>query len=211
MTKKVRRDAEANGKAQRLQDPNLEREQYQQILDSLRPHGYKMRAIWSFSKRPEAYEGPYEHSQFIGIGPRAWGMLGSCLTLNTSNVFDYLARLEEGFLPLYAYSPIRAHATGSFARCLYRGRISKAELKELAEEDSRVSRYAHLMRLLGLVRDEGEYLVLTDKALALGSSATKRIAMATLEKTNAMIRESAALAKEEGQVSMAQQEFVALS
>ncbi len=38
-------------------------------------------------------------------------MLGSSLTLNTSNVFDYLTRLEEGFLPLYAYSPIRAHAT----------------------------------------------------------------------------------------------------
>jgi len=35
--------------------------------------------------------------------------------------------------------------------------------------------------------------------------------MATLEKTNVMIRESAALAKEEGQAPMAQQEFVALS
>jgi coproporphyrinogen III oxidase-like Fe-S oxidoreductase len=177
----------------------------------LRPHGYKMRAIWSFSKRPEAYEGPYEHSQFIGVGPRAWGMLGSSLTLNTSNVFDYLARLEEGFLPLYAYSPIRAHATGSFARCLYRGKISKAEVRDLSEDDPRISRYIFLMRFLGLVREEGEDLVLTDKALALGSSATKRIAMATLEKTNAMIRESAALVKEEAQMPLAQQEFVALS
>ena len=138
-------------------------------------------------------------------------MLGSSLTLNTSNVFDYLARLEEGFLPLYAYSPIRAHATGSFARCLYRGKISKAEARELAEEDARISRYVYLMRFLGLVRDEGDHLVLTDKALALGSSATKRISMATLEKTNVMIRESSALVKEEGQAPMAQQEFVALS
>jgi oxygen-independent coproporphyrinogen-3 oxidase len=211
MTKKVRRDAARAGSEAQLQDPGKEREQYQQILDSLRPHGYKMRAIWSFSKRPEAYEGPYEHSQFIGIGPRAWGMVGSCLTLNTSNVFDYLARLEEGFLPLYAYSPIHAHATGSFARYLYKGRISKAEAKELSEEDSKISRYLYLMRFLGLVRDEGEHLVLTDKALALGSSATKKIAMATLEKTNLMIRESSSLGKEEGQAPMAQQEFVALS
>jgi oxygen-independent coproporphyrinogen-3 oxidase len=211
MTKRVRRDSVSKGSDAPLQDPNREREQYQQILDSLRPHGYKMRAIWSFSKRPEAYEGPYEHSQFIGIGPRAWGMLGSSLTLNTSNVFDYLARLEEGFIPLYAYSPIRAHATGSFARCLYRGKISKSEVRELSEEDSRISRYVYLMRFLGLVRDEGDSLVLTDKALALGSSATKRIAMATLEKTNVMIRESSAIAKEEGQAPMGQQEFVALS
>jgi hypothetical protein len=138
-------------------------------------------------------------------------MLGSPLTLNTSNVFDYLARLEEGFIPLYAYSPIRAHATGSFARCLYRGKISKSEVRELSEEDSRISRYVYLMRFLGLVRDEGDSLVLTDKALALGSSATKRIAMATLEKTNVMIRESSAIAKEEGQAPMGQQEFVALS
>lgn len=211
MTKRVRRDAPSQRKDAPLQDPSQEREQYQQILDSLRPYGYKMRAIWSFSKRPEAYEGPYEHSQFVGIGPRAWGMVGNCLTLNTSNVFDYLARLEEGFLPLYAYSPIRAHATGSFARCLYRGRISKAEAKELAEEDPRINRYVYLMRLLGLVRDEGDSLVLADKALALGSSATKKIAMATLEKTNAMIRESASLGKSEGQAPVAQQEFVALS
>ncbi len=211
MTKRVKRESSSKGNGTQLQDPFQEKEQYQQILDSLRPHGYKMRAIWSFSKRPESYEGPYEHSQFIGVGPRAWGMLGSCLTLNTSNIFDYLARLEEGFLPLYAYSPIHGHATGSFARCLYRGRISKAEIKALSEEDSKISRYVFLMRFLGLVRDEGEEMVLTDKALALGSSATKRIAMATLEKTNDMIRESAALAKEEGQAPMAQQEFVALS
>jgi oxygen-independent coproporphyrinogen-3 oxidase len=210
MTKRVKRDS-ASKAAGPLQDPGQEKGQYQQILDSLRPHGYKMRAIWSFSKRPEAYEGPYEHSQFIGVGPRAWGMLGSSLTLNTSNVFDYLARLEEGFLPLYAYSPIRAHATGSFARCLYRGKISKAEVRDLSEDDPRISRYIFLMRFLGLVREEGEDLVLTDKALALGSSATKRIAMATLEKTNAMIRESAALVKEEAQMPLAQQEFVALS
>jgi oxygen-independent coproporphyrinogen-3 oxidase len=207
----VRRDSVSKGSDAPLQDPYREREQYQQILDSLRPHEYKMRAIWSFSKRPDAYEGPYEHSQFIGIGPRAWGMLGSSLTLNTSNVFDYLARLEEGFLPLYAYSPIRAHATGSFARCLYHGKISKAEVRELSEEDPKISRYVYLMRFLGLVRDEGDSFVLTDKALALGSSATKRIAMATLEKTNVMIRESSAIAKEEGQAPMAQQEFVALS
>ncbi|MDD1756866.1 MAG: radical SAM protein [Methanomassiliicoccales archaeon] len=211
MTKRVRREVAVKGNDASIQDPGQEREQYQQILDSLRPHGYKMRAIWSFSKRPEAYEGPYEHSQFVGIGPRAWGMVGNCLTLNTSNVFDYLARLEEGFLPLYAYSSIRAHATGSFARCLYRGKISKAEVRGLGEEDAKISRYVHLMRLLGLVRDEGDHLVLTDKALALGSSATKKIAMATLEKTNAMIRESASLYSEEGQAPMAQQEFVALS
>jgi oxygen-independent coproporphyrinogen III oxidase len=211
MTKKMRRDPVSKDSRAPLQDPGQEKEQYQQILDSLRPHGYKMRAIWSFSKRPEAYEGPYEHSQFIGIGPRAWGMLGNCLTLNTSNVFDYLARLEEGFIPLYAYSPIRAHATGSFARCLYKGRISKAEIRQLSEADSKITRYIYLMRFLGLVKDEGDDLVLTDKALALGSSATKRIAMATLEKTNAMIRESSSLAKEESQTPLAQQEFVALS
>jgi hypothetical protein len=67
------------------------------------------------------------------------------------------------------------------------------------------------MRLLGLAREEGEYLVLTDKALALGSSATKRIAMATLEKTNEMIRQSAALSEGRDQPLVAQQEFVALS
>ncbi|MEM0448762.1 MAG: radical SAM protein [Methanomassiliicoccales archaeon] len=194
MTKKIRQEEATEGrKVAKLQDAALEREQYLEILDTMKLHGYKMRTIWSFSTAPEVYEGPYEHSQFIGVGPRAWGMIGSNLTLNTSNIFDYLSRLEEGFLPLFAYSPMRKHALGSFARCLYRGRISKERVRVLAKEDSKIYRYIRLMRMLGLVKEEENELLLTDRALALGSSATKRIAMSTLEKTNEMIRQSAKL------------------
>jgi len=212
MTKRLQKEASVLGRSEDapLQDISMEKTQYLEIADTLRAHGYKMRTLWSFSTDPEAYEGPYEHSQFIGIGPRAWGMVGSNLTLNTANVFDYLARLEEGFLPLYAFSPVRDYATGRFARHLYHGRISKGEAKELMEEDAKVGRYISLMKMLGLTRDDGEYLVLTDKALALGSSATKKIAMATLTKMNDAIRQSGWQASP-GEAGPLPQDFTALS
>jgi hypothetical protein len=62
----------------------------------------------------------------------------------------------------------------------------------LTEEDAKVGRDISFMRLLGLTREEGETIVLTDKALALGSMATKKIAMATLAKMNEALRQAAA-------------------
>lgn len=190
MTSRLQKEASNAGKAgdTPLQDPLTERKQYLTILETLRSRGYRMRALWSFSTDPDAYEGPYEHSEFVGIGPRAWGMMGDKLTLNTPDIFDYVDRLEENFLPLFAYSAVKEYPVGKFARQLYRGRISKIEARILGEEDAKVGRMINLMRLLGLVREDGGAMVLTDKALALGSAATKRIAMATLEKMNAAMR-----------------------
>jgi len=192
LTKRLQKEAVERGRAKGapLQDSFVERQQYSVIIETLRSRGYKMRTLWSFSTNPDAYEGPYEHSEFVGIGPRAWGMVGSNLTLNTPNIFDYLARLEEGFLPLCAYSPVKDYPTGRFARRLYHGKITKAEAKVLAEEDAKVGRYIGLMKLLGLMKEESDAIVLTDKALALGSVATKRIAMATLAKMNEAIRQA---------------------
>ncbi|MDD1773345.1 MAG: radical SAM protein, partial [Methanomassiliicoccales archaeon] len=192
MTKRLQKEALEKDKASDapLQDPLVEKQHYSIILEILRSRGYKMRTLWSFSTNPGAYEGPYEHSEFVGVGPRAWGMVGSNLTLNTPNIFDYLDRLEEGFLPLYAYSPVKDYPIGRFARRLYHGKIPKVEAKVLAEEDAKVGRIINLMKLLGLAREEGSAIVLTDKALALGSVATKRIAMATLEKMNEVIRQA---------------------
>jgi len=119
-------------------------------------------------------------------------MVGGKITLNTPRVLDYLAFLEEGFLPLCAYSQVKDYPLGRFARQLYHGKISRTEAKALTEEDSKVGRYIGLMRLLGLTREEGEAIVLTDKALALGSIATKKIAMATLTKMNEVFRQAAA-------------------
>jgi hypothetical protein len=81
----------------------------------------------------------------------------------------------------------------------------------LSEEDPKISRYIHLMRLLGLAVEEDEYLVLTDKGLAMGSSATKKIAMATLEKINQMIQLSSKLGESASEPLPIQQDFVALS
>jgi coproporphyrinogen III oxidase-like Fe-S oxidoreductase len=186
MTKKL---ADRNGKERWVQDPTIEKEQYLAIVSYLRDHSYKLRTLWSYSLKPEEYEGPYEHNNFLGIGPRAWGMVNNRFTLNCPNVFEYLDRLDSGSLPLFAYSEVKDYPLSRFARKLYNGEVTQAEIEALSAEDIKISGYIGLLRLLGLMKKQQGKVVLTDKAMAYGSHATKKIAMATLAKMNSILRE----------------------
>ncbi|HVO77261.1 MAG TPA: radical SAM protein [Methanomassiliicoccales archaeon] len=190
------------------QDQKEEREQYQAIIDTMRSHGYKMRTLWSFSKRPEEYEGPYEHSNFIGIGPRAWGMVDGRFTVNAPSTLNYIQRLSEGFVPLFAHAPVKDFGMAKLARRLYYGKLTSAELDEISKEEAKVAPMISLLRMLGLMEKQDEEYVLTDKALWLGSHATKKIAMATLEKMNDILKEANEEVPEQHQLS---QEFVTIS
>jgi len=178
-----------------------EKERYLAIVQSMREHQYKLRTLWSFSTSPEKYEGPYEHSNFIGIGPKAWGMVNNRITLNSPSVVYYIQMLEEGFLPLYAYSELSDYPLARAARRLYYGKILETELAALMKEDGSLRKYAVLMKASGLLKKEGEYLVLTDKALAYGNHATKRIAMATLTSMNEMFKQATMATREPVMVS----------
>ncbi|MDH7508618.1 MAG: radical SAM protein [Methanomassiliicoccales archaeon] len=166
------------------QNPEMEMNQYLLILDFLRKHGYQIRTIWSFSKAPEKYEGPYEHSNFIGMGPRAWGMLGNRFTLNMPSVLPYADAIEGKKFPILAFSTIKDYPLARFARKLYHGKIGIDEIEMINEQDRGIRKYLLLMKLLGLIQRKGGRFELTDKALAYGSCATKKIASATLIKIN---------------------------
>jgi len=188
MTKKMEKEGVSiDGGSVQQED---EKERYLAIVRSMREHQYKLRTLWSFSTAPEKYEGPYEHSNFIGIGPKAWGMVNNRITLNSPSVVYYIQMLEEGFLPLYAYSELSDYPLARAARRLYYGKIQETELAALMKEDGSLRKYAVLMKASGLLKKEGEFLVLTDKALAYGNHATKRIAMATLTSMNAMFHQA---------------------
>ncbi|MBC7107354.1 MAG: radical SAM protein [Methanomassiliicoccales archaeon] len=166
------------------QNPATEMDQYLLILSFLRQHGYQIRTIWSFSKAPEKYEGPYEHSNFIGMGPRAWGMLGNRFTLNMPSVLPYADAIAGGKFPIFAFSAVRDYPLARFARKLYHGKITVDEIEMINEQDQGIKRYLLMMKLLGLIKRKRDYYELTDKALAYGSCATKKIASATLIKIN---------------------------
>jgi oxygen-independent coproporphyrinogen III oxidase len=199
MTKKMERDGviAEGGNGQ----DDEEKERYLAIVQSMREHHYKLRTLWSFSKCPERYEGPYEHSNFIGIGPKAWGMVNNRLTLNSPSVIYYIQMLEEGFLPLYAYSELKDYPLARVARRFYYGKIHENEIATLVREDASLRKYVVLMKASGLLKREGEYLALTDKALAYGNHATKRIAMATLTMMNEMFQQATKASREPMMVS----------
>jgi oxygen-independent coproporphyrinogen-3 oxidase len=179
--------AEGEGAVEKksLQD---EVDQYLTIVRHMRDHSYKLRTLWSFSTIPGAYEGPYEHDSFLGLGPRAWGMVNKCFTINSPSTEDYIATLREGKLPLFAYSVVRDFPAARLARRFYYGRIARGELEELYREDSKMKMLVGLLRSMRLLEWEGDWLKLSEKALGYGTVATKKIAMSTLSKMDEILR-----------------------
>ena len=169
-------------------DEEREQELYSAIVDYMEGASYKVRAIWSFSLKPEAYEGPYEHECFIGLGPRAWGMINNRFTLNAPSTEDYIATLTEGKLPLHATSEVRGSPTVRLARHLYHGRVHKDVLKRLVGGDFKLRGLVGLLRMIGLLAWDGDCLRLTRKGLAYGNLSTKKIAMAMLAKMDEILR-----------------------
>lgn len=165
-----------------------ETENYLAIVNYLRERAYKFRTLWSFSLNPGAYEGPYEHDSFIGLGPRAWGVINNNFTLNSPSTEDYIATLKEGKLPVFAYSELKDYPMARLARRLYYGGIDKCQLNELKSADFNIRVLTGLLRILGLMRWEGDFLKMTDRALAYGNLATKKIAMATLSRMDEILK-----------------------
>jgi oxygen-independent coproporphyrinogen-3 oxidase len=170
------------------QNQAQETENYLAIVNYLRERAYKFRTLWSFSLNPGAYEGPYEHDSFIGLGPRAWGVINNNFTLNSPSTEDYIATLKEGKLPVFAYSELRDYPTARLARRLYYGGIDRYQLNELKSADFNIRVLTGLLRILGLMRWEGDFLKMTDRALAYGNLATKKIAMATLSRMDEILK-----------------------
>ena len=187
----ARKKADKNGKANStLPDQNQaqETEQYLAMVNYLRERTYKFRTLWSFSLNPGAYEGPYEHDSFIGLGPRAWGVINNNFTLNSPSTEDYIATLKEGKLPVFAYSELRDYPTAKLARRFYYGGIDKDQLDDLKRADFNIRVLTGILRMLGLMRWDGDFLKMTDRALVYGNLATKKIAMATLARMDEILK-----------------------
>ncbi len=117
-------------------------------------------------------------------------MVNNRLTLNCPNVIDYINKLENGTLPLFAYSDVKDYPLAKFARRLYSGELSRTEVESLSEQDHKITGYIRLLQLLGLMKRRGDKMVLTDKAMSYGSHATKKIAMATLSEMNNILMQA---------------------
>ncbi|MCS7103143.1 MAG: radical SAM protein [Candidatus Korarchaeum sp.] len=158
---------------------------YSLILDYMEGESYKARAIWSFSRSPEKYIGPYEYEHFFGLGPGAWGLIGKNFTLNSKSLEDYLAYLNEDSLPIHAAATLRDSAFLWLARGLYNTKISMDRLKEKFRDSYyNISALLNVLRLLGLLSKEGDFLKLTKKGLIYGNIITKDIVEGLLTKIN---------------------------
>lgn len=161
---------------------------YSLILDHMERESYKVRAIWSFSRDPEKYIGPYEYDNFFGLGPGAWGLFGRNFTLNTMFLEDYLAYLHEDTLPIHSIATLRDSPFLGLARMLYRTKVSMDYLDHLKGR-YRNSYYAitlllNLLKSFGLLSREGDFLKLTRKGLIHGNLVTKKIVEELLTKIN---------------------------
>lgn len=159
-------------------------EMYSLILDYMERASYKVRAIWSFSRHPEKYVGPYEYENFLGVGPGAWGLCGGVFTLNVRSLEDYLGYLYGGELPINGMVILKRPARVQALRSLYHAKIDMSLLKSL---DLNTRFFLNTLRVLGLLSREGDSLKLTRKGLIYGNIVTKRIAERLLTRINDML------------------------
>lgn len=94
-------------------------------------------------------------------------------TLNCPGVVEYVSKPEKGVLPIHSCSEMKDRPLAKLARRLYCGELSREEIEALSAEDRKIAGYIWALRALGLMRKQGSKVVLTGKALAYGSHATK--------------------------------------
>jgi len=166
--------------------PSIKKEHsmYKMIMDFMSDAGYKMSAIWRFSKESGGYCGPFEFKDFVGIGPSAWSVMDKFFSFNTPSLTDYINSLKSRDLPILKGTvfPMRKAMKIWFLRNLYHTKVSKDEFRRRfnGEIEKELKWFLRTLFIFGILKDEEGYLKLTKKGLFYASDATKCIAVRLL-------------------------------
>lgn len=162
--------------------PSIRKEHsmYKMIMDFLSDAGYKMSALWRFSKCSGGYCGPFEFKDFVGIGPNAWSVIDKAFSVNTPSLTDYIKTIKSRNLPILKGTtfPLKKAMKIWFLRNLYHVKVSKNEFRKRfgKEINKELSWFLRILFIFGLLKDEEDCLKLTKKGLFYASDATKCIA-----------------------------------
>jgi oxygen-independent coproporphyrinogen-3 oxidase len=129
--------------------------------------GYERTSVWAFTRRGVPKYCSVAVPLYLGLGASAGSYLKDIFYLNTFNVNEYINSLEQGGMPIALSLELseRMQMAGWLYWRIYETRFRKSDFeKRFAREfDSVFGKYMRPLSWVGLLRDDGEEVVLSDE------------------------------------------------
>ena len=85
-------------------DDSKERQYYWAMLDRFKASGYTALTPWAFTRLPDGSQGEYISNsgseEYLGVGASSISKIGSIFTINTYNLEQYHAQIQQSQIPL---------------------------------------------------------------------------------------------------------------
>jgi coproporphyrinogen III oxidase-like Fe-S oxidoreductase len=129
--------------------------------------GFERTSVWAFTRAGVPRYCSVTVPLYIGLGASGGSYLKDVFYLNTFNVQEYIRSLEKGRLPIALSLELSKsmQMAGWVYWRVYETRINKSEfgLRFGKDLDKVYGSYIRLLSLLGLLKEEGDQVVLTDR------------------------------------------------
>jgi len=129
--------------------------------------GFERTSVWAFTRAGVPKYCSVVMPLYIGLGASGGSYLKGVFYLNTFNVQEYIRSLEKGRLPIALSLELSEpmQMAGWLYWRMYETRISKSEfgLRFGKELDQVYGSYIRLLSLLGLLKEVGDEVVLSDR------------------------------------------------
>jgi oxygen-independent coproporphyrinogen-3 oxidase len=129
--------------------------------------GYERTSVWAFTRRGVPRYCSVTVPLYLGLGASGASYLRDVFYLNTFGVAEYIQALEDGGMAIALSVDLteRMQRAGWLYWRIYETRFLKADYRDRFGEDldRRYGGYLRLLRGLGLLKDDGERIALSDR------------------------------------------------
>jgi coproporphyrinogen III oxidase-like Fe-S oxidoreductase len=129
--------------------------------------GYERTSVWAFTRRGVPRYCSVTVPLYLGLGASAGSYLRDVFYVNTFKVGEYVKSLEQGGMPIALSLELSEpmQMAGWLYWRIYETRLRKRDFQRRfgRELDSVFGRYLRPLSWVGLLRDDGEEVVLTDE------------------------------------------------
>lgn len=131
--------------------------------------GYERTSVWAFTRRGVPRYCSVTVPLYLGLGASGGSYLRDVFSLNTFDVREYIAALDDGRLPVALSVELtqRMQRAGWLYWRIYETRLRRADYRaRFGEEfDDAFGRPLRALGLLGLLKDDGEVVALSDRGV----------------------------------------------
>jgi coproporphyrinogen III oxidase-like Fe-S oxidoreductase len=128
--------------------------------------GYQRTSVWAFTRRGVPRYCSVTVPLYLGLGASGGSYLRGVFYLNTFRVSEYIRALENGRMAIALSLDLseRMQRSGWLYWRIYETRFRKADYEERfgKDLDRAYGGYLKLLALLGFLRDDGEWILLSD-------------------------------------------------